>query len=151
MKVPVGFRFRETMSGTWQGQGGQGGRILFEVDALATDVLRYLRDSTLILDGVIDAAGLATRVPARGSLLLAPLARKLIAYELAFSGDDARPYRLQGEKHLEMTGIARTLTTLPAVLIDVESKQEIGRATLQFDWRADLASFLTSWKPVLSL
>ena len=155
MKLPLGFAFEETMAGTWSRASGAAGGpngerpVAFTVRARAADLAEWLRTGQVGLDGTIEVSGLASHVPARGTMVLAPLRRRIIRYELAFTGDDARPYRLEGQKDLSLADLPGSLTVLPAVIVHGDSGTEVGRATLRFDAKADLVEFLLSWRPVL--
>jgi hypothetical protein len=152
MKLPLGFRFQETMSGTWvKSEGGADRRpIEFSVSAQAADLAQYLKDSRIHLSGTISVEGLAARAPAEGSMVLSPVRRRVIRYEMAFTGDDGRPYRLEGEKRVRVAHLVHSMTTLSAVVLAADSSAEVGRAELRFDVSADLFSFLRSWRPVLA-
>ncbi|HJZ83656.1 MAG TPA: hypothetical protein VKN99_00600 [Polyangia bacterium] len=150
MKLPFGFRFEETMAGTWSDGRGAERPIRFTVHARSTDLGQTLRDGTVELDGTIEAEGLVAHAPARGTMLLLPLTKGIIRYELAFTGDDGKPYRLEGQKELRVADLAHTLTTLPAVIVHGDSGAETGRAMLRFDTKNDLLGFLSSWKPLVS-
>jgi hypothetical protein len=151
MKLPLGFEFKEEMSGTWTPpDGGAERSIRFSLRASADDLARYLRDHTVTLRGTLEAEGLAGHAPAEGTMMIAPLTQGVIRYELAFTGDDGHPYRLQGQKNVKLTDFANTMTTLPASILKVEAGAEVGRAVLRFNLRDDLLSFLRSWKPVVA-
>ena len=151
MKLPLGFEFKEEMAGTWTPPDGGAERpIRFSLRASADDLARYLRDHTVTLRGTLEADGIAASAPAEGTMLIAPLTQGIIRYELAFTGDDGHPYRLQGQKNVKLTDFANTMTTLPASILKVEAGSEVGRAVLRFNLRDDLLSFLRSWKPVVA-
>src|SRR5262245_13719689 len=154
MKLPLGFAFEETMAGTWwrrEAAGATNGErpVAFTVRAQAADLAEWLRTGQVALDGTIEVDGLAAHVPARGTMLLAPLRQRIIRYELAFTGDDARPYRLEGQKDISLADLPGSLTLLPATIVRGDGNEEVGRATLRFDAKADLLEFLRSWRPVL--
>jgi hypothetical protein len=150
MKAPLGFSFREKMAGTWAPPGGGPERsIEFALDARAADLLRFAHDDEVELSGTVALEGLCEGAPARGTMLLAPLTRGLIRYELTFTGDDGKPYRLEGQKNVRWTALAASLTNLSASILAADSGAEVGRAELRFDLRADLIGFLRSWRPVL--
>src|SRR5262249_23133234 len=130
--------------------GGAERPIRFSLRAAAEDLARYLRDHTVALSGTLEAEGLAAHAPAEGTMLLAPLTQGIIRYELAFTGDDGQPYRLQGQKNVRLADLAGTMTTLPASILKVEAGVEVGRAVLRFNLKDDFLSFLRSWKPVVA-
>jgi hypothetical protein len=110
-------------------------------EAHASDLAEFVRTRTWLLAGTIDAEGLASgRVD--GTLRFAFHERR-VPYRFAFRGDDGRRYELCGQK--EWTGLApvTSMTLLPATLLD-ERGEELARATLRFDLRADWADLMKS-------
>src|SRR5438477_7200539 len=118
MKLPLGFSFQEEMSGTWTPpEGGAERPIRFSLQAAAEDFATYLRDHTVALSGMLSAEGLAEQSSAKGTMLIEPLRRGIIRYELAFKGDDGKAYRLEGHKTIKLLDLPRSLTRLPVSLI----------------------------------
>src|SRR5206468_4131119 len=118
--------------------------VRFSVRARVDDLASWMRSGEVALEGTITVDGLVGHAPARGTMVLAPLTRRLIRYELAFTGDDARPYRLEGQKDLSLADLPATLTTLPATIVRADSRETVGQGTLHFDAKADLFEFLRS-------
>jgi hypothetical protein len=105
-----------------------------------TSVLGFARGVPLRVDGVVDAAGLATSAPVAGTVALArPLA---VRYELRFSANDGRALRLLGYKRHILADPYAGLTTLRAALY--EDERRVGLATLRFDARGGLFDGLRS-------
>jgi hypothetical protein len=91
----------------------------------------------------------ADEVPIRGTIEIRPVVGKIIRYDFSFTGNDGQPYRFSGQKDIRWTEIKRSMTTLNGV-ITAASGEEIARATLHFDVKADLLPFLVSWKPAFT-
>lgn len=143
-----GFQFAETMSGTFALASApeQRRRFSFSILAHATSTLRHLVDGKTHMHGTLEADGLATSAPIEGTLTLAPLTRRMIRYEFAFTGDDGERYRFAGQKDIRLRDLRRSFTVLPGTLMD-EDGHEIGTADTRFDLGADLLQFLSSWRP----
>jgi len=142
-----GFSFRETMRGSyWLLDAPTDERAIdFTIQARADDVTRFARDKTWRIRGTLDAEGLATRSDAEGTLVFKLLDERRLPYRLRFRGDDGRFYELSGQK--EWLGVAplASMTTLPASLYD-DAGEEIARATLRFDLRADWGRWMKSFR-----
>ena len=91
------------------------------------------------LSGTITADGIAHNALAVGVVHLV-WSRRLMRYELIFSGDDGAAYRFVGERDLSSRGAAKDM---PGVIVDSRD-EEIGLVTASFDARADLFSTLSS-------
>jgi hypothetical protein len=99
------------------------------------------------LDGTLDMEGFADDVPISGSIEIRVLLGKLIRYDFNFVGNDGQPYRLAGQKDVRFSDFVSTMTHLPASITDAKG-DEVARAQLVFDVKADLLPFLISWKPI---
>ena len=141
----VGFQFKETMQGTWRKNGTSDDKpIVFTVTAKADSLWNHLFDKRTKLDGTLRAEGLASDAIVRGELTLDPLGKRIIRYDLEFTADDKRSYRLRGQKDVRFLDLQHSMTTLPATIYD-ERESPVGSAMLTFDKR-DLPSFLASWR-----
>jgi hypothetical protein len=142
-----GFRFDETMSGTYayNDQPDQRRPFSFSVEARADSILRHLRTAKTTLSGTLEAPGLAAHAPIEGTLVMAPLTRRIIRYEFAFTGDDGKPYRFEGQKDIRLLKPLSSFTTLPASIYDA-SGNEVATADTRFDLRGDAVQFFTSWR-----
>jgi hypothetical protein len=137
--------FRETMTGSYW-------RLDAPVDECAL-TLRYearagvlgdfLRHRTWSLSGTIDAERLASSRPVEGTLGFGRIEERRFPYRFAFEGDDGRRYELMGQKEWSHLAPVESLILLPATLSD-DRGEEIARATLRFDLRADWAEWLRS-------
>jgi hypothetical protein len=143
-----GFRFAETMSGTYtrRGKGAQARRFSFTAEARAGSVLRHLRDGKTSLRGTLEADGFASGVPIEGTLTMLPFRRRLIRYEFDFVADDGQPYRFAGQKDIRWLAPLRTWTELPGEVRDDDGKL-VGTAMTHFNMKKDGISFMRSWKP----
>jgi hypothetical protein len=111
---------------------------------------RFARDRVMSAEGVILAEGLAENGgagrTASGSLTWKLLDQNRVPYELAFEGDDARTYRLRGQRDFFVYNAIFSLTTLGASLYD-DAGEEIGRALLHFEPRIEIPALVKSFRP----
>ena len=142
-----GFRFDETMAGTYSFNDRPAERrpFSFTVEARAESILRHLRTSETSLHGTLEAPGLAEHAPIEGTLIMAPLTRRIIRYEFRFTGDDGNPYRFAGQKDIRLTSPVKSFTTLPGSIFDAAGS-EVATADTRFDLRGDGLQFMTSWR-----
>ncbi|MGH7272298.1 MAG: hypothetical protein ACREJ3_17860 [Polyangiaceae bacterium] len=139
--------FRETMSGRyWLLDAPVDERALtLTFEARTSHWSTFLRDKTWLLQGTIDAEGLASRSELAGTLTFGRLEERRLPYRFEFRGDDGKRYELTG--HTEWSGLSpvESLTLLPATLSD-DRGEEVARAMLRFDLRADWGSWLKSFR-----
>jgi hypothetical protein len=139
--------FREKMSGNyWRLDAPTEERALtLTFEARVADVTELVKTGTWALTGTIDAEGLARAGELEGTLRFALLKERRVPYRFVFRGDDGRRYELSGQK--EWTGLApvASMTLLPATLVD-EHGDELARATLRFDLRADMLAWVKSFR-----
>ena len=102
----------------------------FTIEARADDVAQFARDKTWRIRGTLGAERLATRSDAEGTLAFKLLDERRLPYRLRFRGDDGRFYELSGQKEW---------------LYD-DAGEEIARATLRFDLRADWGLWMRSFR-----
>jgi hypothetical protein len=142
-----GFSFRETMSGSYWllDRPTEERAIALSIEAYAGDVRRFAANKTWRLRGTLDAEHLASRRPLDGTLVFKLFDERRLPYRLSFTGDDGKRYELSGQK--EWSGLApfESITLLPASLYD-DAGEELGRATLRFDLRADWARWMKSFR-----
>lgn len=143
--MPLGFSFRETMSGSyWLLDAPTVERaIAFTVEALARDVRAFARDKTWRVSGVIDVEGIAASAPVGGKIVFRLLDERRISHQLEFVGDAGARYELVGQREFSGLSPLDSLTLLPASLCD-DRGEEIGRATLRLDLRTDWAPWMKS-------
>ncbi len=97
------------------------------------------------LTGIVDAERLATHRALEGTLSPRLLDERRVPYRIGFEGDDGRRYELSGEKEWTSLMPLDSVTLLRASLYD-DGGEELGRATLRFDLRADWARWLKSFR-----
>ncbi|MFC4946348.1 hypothetical protein [Pseudonocardia sp. GCM10023141] len=131
--------FRETMAGVVDGRP-------FTL-RLAVDqpgAFNPFAERTATLSGTVDAPGLADGAPVTGTLRIAPVAARTIAYDVAFTAADGRRLRLAGAKTIAFTHPVRSMTILPVTLTS-SAAERLGTGTLRFALR-DLPSFLGGFR-----
>lgn len=145
--MTLGFQFRETMTGTYHMLAAplDERAISFTIGAKVNGLRQFVKDKVADISGVLDAEGFADKVPLHGTLALKLLDERRLPYEFTFRGNDGKDYRFRGQKDVKAIALTESMTVLPASLYDAAG-QEIGRATLRFDVRQDMRSFLRSWK-----
>jgi hypothetical protein len=148
--MAVGFEFHEVMSGTYtrSHQPDQTGHIRFSARVRAPSLIRHLRDGMAELDGTLDMEGFADDVPISGTIEIRVLFGRLIRYDFSFLGNDGAAYRFAGQKDIRLDDLATTMTHLGGSVTDARGN-EVARAQVAFDVRADLLPFLISWRPLL--
>lgn len=138
--------FAEVMEGTVLLVGEQHARPMrLELKADLPEVLRPWGDAEGPLTGRVYALDWADDHAAAGTLRVAPIAAKRIRYTVDFTAADGRRLRLDGWKSISYGRPVRSMTFLPATVTD-ESGTVVGEATLRFDLRRDLASFLAGFR-----
>lgn len=139
-----GFQFTEVMSGTYALASAphEHRRFVFQINART----RSWRGGPAAIAGVLEAEGFAEEVPIQGTLLVAPLTKKIIRYEFDFVADDGKPYRFAGQKDIKFTNLRESFTTLPGVIVDAAG-QKIATVETRFDLGADLFQFVSSLRP----
>lgn len=144
LSLPRGFKFTETMSGTFR-RDDQDRHLSFTVTVRAPSVLEHLKDRRALLTGRVTAEGLCQNAPGDGEIIIDPAFGRYIRYDLHFTADDGMGYRLFGQKDVDPWHLTRTMTTLPATL-ESDDGREHWKALLRFDlW--DLPGFLWSFRP----
>jgi hypothetical protein len=142
----IGFRFQETMAGSWTPmEGGEPRPIRFSITARARSLFRHIVDHQTQVDGTLWMEGFASSVAVDGALTINPLLGRFIRYDLGFTADDGKRYRLRGQKDLTLSDPVGSWTTLPVEIVD-DSSRVVAHARLTFDTR-DLKSFLASFRP----
>lgn len=144
----MGFEFAETMSGTIELDAAPGKKhpFKFEIRAHAASTRSHLRDGKAQIQGVITAPPIAASADADGTIVIRPLGKRIIRYELSFLGDDGKRYEMVGQKDISWRRPVATFTTLPAEILD-EDHRRVATCLTRFDYRNDLWSFLKSFRP----
>ncbi len=150
LRLP-GFSFREELSGTfWRLQEPTDEHaIRVHLEARVPDSAAFLQSATAELSGRIDADGLASMRELHGSLSFKLLEEQRSTYQFTFHTDDDLLCELCGQKEWNALAPLEAITLLPASLYD-ERGQEMARATLRFDVRADWARWLASLRLVVA-
>jgi len=147
MNIPnVGFQFTEIMAGNYH-RSGEEHPFRFHATARAANVWQFMNDKTATLEGTIDAEGLASGKPIRGSVTIDPFGQRIIRYEFEFDGDDGDTYKFAGQKDITPTHPVDSLSSLHGQVSG--PRGHTFGVHLQFQTR-DLVSFLASFRPVLS-
>jgi hypothetical protein len=148
--LALGFSFAETMQGSYHLLSAQTEEraIAFSIGARVAGIRQFMKDSLARIEGEIRAEGLAERRPLEGTLALKLPHERRLTYDFRFRGDDGKDYRFHGQKDVTLIALHDTMTTLPSSIYDAAGR-EIARAVLRFDVRADMATFLRSWRPRL--
>jgi hypothetical protein len=140
--MSLGIAFREWLTGSYWTLAAPTDERALDV-ALEASPVGGPRELGWRLSGTVDAERLATRRPVDGTVSLRLLDERRVPYRFAFSGDDGKRYELSGQKEWTALMPLDSLTLLSSGLYD-ESGEEIGRATLRFDVRADWARWIRS-------
>jgi hypothetical protein len=142
-----GFEFRETMSGSYHllDQPDQERPFSFSVRARSVPWLRFLREPLADIEGEVDAEGFADHCALRGTMLLDLVRGRRLGYRFDFADNEGKRRVFRGEKLVELTRLAHTMTTLPGAIED-EGGREVGRVLVRFDARSDLVQFLRSFR-----
>lgn len=144
----MGFEFAETMSGTvvWDAEPGRKHPFKFEISAHAESIRAHLVDGKVSVRGILDAPPRAHGVDCEGTMTIRPIGQRIIRYELTFTADDGTHYELVGQKDIRLLSLRRSLTYLPAEILD-DQHRRVATCETSFDVKNDLWSFLRSWKP----
>ncbi len=145
----MGFQFAETMAGTveWDAEPGVKHPFRFEVTAKADSTREHLATGKAALTGLVYAPPRADGAPIEGTITIRPIGRRIIRYELAFTGVDGQRYDLVGQKDIQWTRPRQTFSYLPAEILDA-SRRRVGKCETRFDIDRDWWSFLRSFRPI---
>ncbi|MBI2894329.1 MAG: hypothetical protein HYY06_12320 [Deltaproteobacteria bacterium] len=147
MALSSGFRFEERMAGRYHllATPSDEREMEFTLTARAPSIASFLRRPVATMEGEADLQGFADHKPARGTMLISPLVKRVIGYDFEFKGNDGETYRFQGQKDVELSRLQSSMSRLPASIFDSKGA-EVGRAVVHFHYRADLFRFLRSWR-----
>jgi hypothetical protein len=143
-----GFEFCETMIGSYHLLSSPDDErpISFTIRVRSRPWLRFFRRPEAEIEGEVDAEGFADHRVLRGTLGLDVVRTRKLRYSFEFAANDGSRYAFVGEKVLELTRLAATISTLPG-RIQAASGAEVGRALLRFDFQTQLLPFLRSFRP----
>lgn len=132
-------RFTERMRGTMHPSRADSRAITLVLDGATQQ--EFMRSCLVDLDGTITVEGLATAVDAIGSLRLGA---RLWEYDIAFVGDDGRPYRLVVTKTLRALDLVESFTLAKGDILDARGRP-VGQVELQFELSRDLGPLIRSF------
>jgi hypothetical protein len=135
--------FSEVMAGPAR-VGERRGELRLELDVTVPGLLVLWGDVEARLTGRVSVPGVADRAPATGTLLISPLRRRRLRYQLRFRADDGRELSLDGWKSVRLLRPLHTMTTLPATVYEADGRV-LGEAVLRFDLRS-LPRFLAGFR-----
>lgn len=146
-----GFRFAETMSGSYvldapPGEGARDLAMSFTVTAEVHSLQRFLRDKLATIEGEVVLEGRADHRALRGTLEMDLVPGRKLRYEFDFTDDAGRACRFAGQKDVELRRLVHTMTTLPGELF--ADGKRFASATVRFDARSDLLTFVSSFRPL---
>jgi hypothetical protein len=145
-----GFRFRETMRGTYHFLDKPliERAIEFTIGVESRGLRDFARTRTAKITGEVELEGFASKTELVGTLAF-KLDERRLPYEFTFAADDGKKYRFRGQKDFSVFSVADSLSTLPASLYDDEGRER-GRAVVRFDLRADTGKLLKSFRMQLA-
>ena len=143
----VGFKFQETMSGLINLERDGERQAQFSLTAEARDLQEFVRDNICRVKGVISMDGIAQERPMEGTIEMAfwPPKRRMV-YDLYWTGDAGRKYRICGIKRIRFLNFITTMTTLHASLY--RGEELIGKGKVYFP-RTDIPKLILSFRPVI--
>jgi hypothetical protein len=137
--------FSELMAGSVRLRGQDGERPMrLDLDVASPGLLVLWGDTDARLTGRVTLPGVADDPAAHGTLLIAPVRRRRLRYQLDFHATDGRPLHLDGWKSVRLLRPLHSMTTLPATVYEVDGSV-LGEALLHFDVR-DLPRFLAGFR-----
>ncbi len=148
--MKLGFRFRETMRGTYYLlEAPTDERAMhFTLEASARGLRQFARDKLTRVEGEVTLEGFADARPLQGTLALRMIDQRRLPYDFTFTGNDGKLYRFRGQKDMNVLAPVQSLTVLPATVYD-ESGDEVARTNVRFDLRGDLRKFIRSFRMTL--
>jgi hypothetical protein len=143
----LGFRFRETMSGTFYRLDSPHDErpMSFTIEAKVKSLRAFARDKLARIQGTVTMDGFARARPLEGTLAMRMLDQRRLPYEFTFTGDDCKIYRFRGQKDISVLAPVESMTVLPASVFEPDGK-EVARATVRFDLRGDIKKFVRSFR-----
>ncbi|WP_394838253.1 hypothetical protein LVJ94_15215 [Pendulispora rubella] len=147
----LGFRFRETMRGTYHllDTPLDERAMEFTLVARTKGFRRFLREQVAEIEGEVTLEGLATNQPLSGTLSF-KLQEKRLPYGFSFKDDKGKVRRVRGQKDFSLIYLADSISTLPLSIYD-EADREVGRGLVRFDLRGDTGKLLRSFRLRLAL
>lgn len=139
-----GLTLRETLTGTFRltREPLRERAIALQCRASTGPLGGFLRRRSLLVEGSIDAEGLAAARAIHGTVALSPRSPRALAYDLSFLAGDDAPLHLRAERSLQLAGPG-ALTLLPAQITGARGEL-VAECLLRFDLRTDLGALLRS-------
>ncbi len=139
--------FEETMSGTMVLAARPEERRPFSIAlrARARDLRDFARTREVTITGELMAEGFGARCPLEGTLGMDVLLTRRIPYDFTFLADDGKRYRFVGKKRVRLGALRRSMTQLPARILD-EAGDVVASVEVTFDIERDLVGFLRSFR-----
>lgn len=139
--------FEETMSGTLVLADRPDERRPFSISlrARARDMKDFARTREVTITGELMAEGFGARCPLAGTLGMDVLLTRRIPYDFEFVADDGRTYRFLGKKRVRLGALRRSMTRLPARILD-DGGKVVATVEVTFDLERDLVGFLRSFR-----
>jgi len=147
----LGFRFRETMRGTYHFLDSplEERAMEFTLVARTKGFRRFLREQVAEVEGEVTLEGIADAKPLSGTLSF-KLHEKRLPYAFSFKDNAGKVYRVRGQKDFSLVYLADSISTLPLSLYD-DADREVGRGLVRFDLRSDTGKLLRSFRLRLAL
>ncbi len=148
MTARRGARFAETMAGTLLLDTAEGGRrpVTLGLRVVSPGAIRPFGSSTAAVTGRVRIDGWADDRHASGTMLIAPLSRGRIDYQVRFTALDGHAYVLEGHKSPAWRRPLRSMTVLPVRVRPAKTASSTtGEGLLRFRLRT-LPSFAASWR-----
>jgi hypothetical protein len=141
----AGFELTEALAGRLRLTiDGRERPISLTIRGRSSSIASFLRSPSLVLDGTIDAPGLADHRHLTGALDASHLrADRRLAYAFSFVGDDGATYTFAGEKSFVRGSFVESFTLLAGEIRDARHHVVAG-ALLRVDLRGDLVRFAKS-------
>jgi hypothetical protein len=143
--VKLGVLYSETLAGTFYPLDAPTLErpMRLSVHVRVRSVKDFVADRTGALDGWLTMEGFADDVPVTGTVVFRWLDQYRLPYELTFRSNDGTPYRLRGQRNLNLLALEDSMTTLVSSVYDTAGREVI-RADLAFDARRDMGKLLRS-------
>jgi len=142
----LGFGFHEVMEGTLLREGTPS-PFRFELDVRGPSTIRFFTSWLGSAEGTASIEGFVDRAPARGTLEIAPVRKRMIRYVFDFEGPRGELLRFDGRKRIRFWFFGWLV--LRGAVYDTGGG-ELGTAELRFVPRRHLAAFVASFRLVRS-
>ncbi len=120
-----------------------GGEFVFQVHVDCHEV--GFKEAKGAINGTLRMAGLGEKIPVEGTIEVSPHWYRHIIYAFRFEAG-GKAYQFQGAKQVSFLRLAKTMTTLPGELIDIETGDKVADVLTTFNMGRDLWSFMKSYR-----